>query len=155
MTLIISTVTVLVAAILVSIVSSFLHHFSVNYVSLLIGLLIGLIPVLNHLVAPFHSEVFMYIVAPLIYFEGQTTRINLVRQSVGRIVGTAVILVIIMTLISGSLLGIMGIPIALAFLCAALSTPTDATATDAVSEGLIVPKAQSAVLKFENGVTLQ
>lgn len=42
--------------------------------------------------------------------------------------------------ISGVVVSLFGIPLALAFLIGALSTPTDATATETVSEGLIVPK---------------
>ena len=38
----------------------------------------------------------------------------------------------------------------LPFLVAALSTPTDATATEAVSEGLIVPPIQKSFLKMES-----
>lgn len=103
---------------------------------------------LNHLVAPFRSEIFMYIVAPLIYFEGQTTRINQVRQSMGQIVNTAVLLVLVMTIISGAALGWLGIPLAVAGLLAALSTSTDATATDAVTEGLIMPQRITSLLKM-------
>jgi hypothetical protein len=70
MTMVISTATILVAAIISSIISAFIPRLSINYISIIVGLTIALIAPLNHLVAPFHSEVFMYIVAPLIYFEG-------------------------------------------------------------------------------------
>lgn len=139
MFLAISTATVLVAAIVSSIISAFIPRLSINYVSIAIGVAIALIAPLNHLVALFHSEVFMYIVAPLIYFERQGTRINQVRQSIGQIVSTAVILVLAMTFVSSAGLAWLGIPVALAALLSALSTSTDATATDAVTAGLIMP----------------
>lgn len=150
MVLAISTATVLVAAIVSSIISAFIPRLSINYVSIGIGVAIALIAPLNHLVALFHSEVFMYIVAPLIYFEGQGTRINQVRQSIGQIVSTAVILVLAMTFVSSAGLAWLGIPVALAALLSALSTSTDATATDAVTAGLIMPQQISSLLKMES-----
>lgn len=150
MTLVVSTATILVAAIIASIISGFLPRLSINYVSIILGVAIALIAPLNHLVAPFHSEIFMYVVAPLIYFEGQSTRINQVRQSLGRIVSTAVLLVLIMTVASGAILAWLGIPVALAGLLAALSTSTDATATDAVTEGLVMPRRINSLLKMES-----
>lgn len=150
MTMIISLTTVIVAATIASIIAGFIPRLSINYVSILIGIVIALIGPLNHLVGPFSSEVFMYIVAPLVYFEGQSTQLNLVRQSVWRILGTAVVLVVVMAIISGTVLKLIGVPIALAFLMAALSTTTDATATDAVSEGLIVPRQEESLLKMES-----
>lgn len=150
MAIVISTATVLVAAIISSIISAFVPRLSINYVSIAVGLVVAFIAPLNHLVAPFHSEVFMYIVAPLIYFEGQTTRINQVRQSIGQIISTAVLLVLVMTMISGAVLFWLGIPIALASLLAAMSTSTDATATDAVSAGLIMPHRTNSLLKMES-----
>ena len=50
---------------------------------------------------PFHTEIFMYIVAPLIYFEGQSTRINLIGKRLRQILETAVLLVIVGTVFAG------------------------------------------------------
>lgn len=150
MNIVISTATVLVAAIIASIISASIPRLSINYVSIAVGLVIALIAPLNHLVAPFHSEVFMYIVAPLIYFEGQTTRITQVRQSLGQIISTAVLLVLVMTVVSSAALFWLGIPLAVAGLLAALSTSTDATATDAVTAGLIMPHRVNSLLKMES-----
>ncbi|MGF0082052.1 cation:proton antiporter [Limosilactobacillus reuteri] len=92
----------------------------------------------------------MYIVAPLIYFEGQSTRINLIGKRLRQILETAVLLVIVGTVFAGFSVSLLGIPLALAFLMGALSTPTDATATESVSEGLIVPERQENILKMES-----
>ncbi|WP_225432120.1 cation:proton antiporter domain-containing protein [Limosilactobacillus reuteri] len=122
----------MVAAVLSSIISSFFPHFSINYISIFVGLIIGLVPFLNGRIPPFHTEIFMYIVAPLIYFEGQSTRINLIGKKLRQILETAVLLVIVGTVFAGFSVSLLGIPLALAFLMGALSTPTDATATESI-----------------------
>lgn len=83
----------------------------------------------------FQTEVFMYVVAPLIYFEGQATRINFVGSRLRQMIETAVLLVIAATILAGFSVTMLGVPIAFAFLMGALSTPTDATAAESVSEG--------------------
>lgn len=148
--MLVSTITLMVAAILSSIISSFFSRFSINYISIFVGLIIGLVPFFNSRVAPFNTEVFMYVVAPLIYFEGQSTRINLIGKKLRQILETAVLLVVIGTVFAGFSVSLLGIPIALAFLMGALSTPTDATATESVSENLIVPERQENILKMES-----
>lgn len=146
--MLVSTIVLTVAAVLSSIISSFFPHFSINYISIFVGLIIGLVPFFNSRVAPFHTEVFMYIVAPLIYFKGQSTRINLIGKRLRQIFETAVLLVIVGTIFAGFTVSLLEIPLALAFLMGALSTPTDATATESVSEGLIVPERQENLLKW-------
>lgn len=148
--MLVSTIVLMVAAVLSSIISSFFPHFSINYISIFVGIIIGLVPFLNGRVAPFHTEIFMYIVAPLIYFEGQFTRINLIGKRLRQIIETAVLLVIIGTIFAGFAVSLTGVSLALAFLMGALSTPTDATATESVSEGLIVPEEQEDILKMES-----
>lgn len=150
MTLQISLVVTLVAAVLCSMIAAFIPHISINYISIAVGMLIALVGPLNKLVAPFHVEIFMYMVAPLIYFEGQTTRIYLVKNSLIQILNLCIVLVLVSMIILGSFVSLLGVPIALAFLIAAVSTPTDATATETVSEGLIVPGEQEIPLKMES-----
>lgn len=87
---------------------------------------------MNGRIPPFHTEIFMYIVAPLIYFEGQSTRINLIGKRLRQILETAVLLVIVGTVFAGFSVSLLGIPLVLAFLMGALSTPTDATATESI-----------------------
>lgn len=138
------------AAIISSIIGSFIPRFSINYVSIIIGIMVALIPPLNNLVAPFQSEIFMYFVAPLIYFEGQVTHMNLIGKNFRQIIEMAVILVIIGMIVSGLAVRLIGVSLALAFLMGALSTPTDATATESVSEGLAMPERQEKLLKMES-----
>ena len=148
--MLVSTIVLMVAAVLSSIISSFFPHFSINYIGIFVGLIIGLVPFFNSCVAPFRTEVFMYIVAPLIYFERQSTRINLNAKRLRQIFETAVLLVIVGTIFAGFTVSLLEIPLALAFPMGALSTPTDATATESVSEGLIVPERQENLLKMES-----
>lgn len=105
---------------------------------------------LDRLIAPFHSEIFMYIIVPLIYFEGQTTRLYFVRRWWRQIIETAVLLVVASLVIAGFAVSLLGIPLAIAFILAAISTPTDATATETVSEGRIVPERQEKLLRLES-----
>ena len=54
----------------------FLQKISVNYIALVIGMAIALVPQTNLLIENFNSEVFLgLIVAPLLFFEGQRTRL--------------------------------------------------------------------------------
>ncbi|MFC6181609.1 cation:proton antiporter [Lactiplantibacillus daowaiensis] len=145
---------VLVVAAMVSIVINrrWLPRLSVNYVSLLIGAVIAVVPFLNRLVEQFNSEVFIgLIVAPLLYFEGQNTRLNLVGRHVRDIISLTVGMVVLCAVVAG--LGVhlgasIGLP--LAFILAAISTPTDATATESVTMGRILPRRVATSLKLES-----
>ncbi|WP_283583720.1 cation:proton antiporter [Limosilactobacillus difficilis] len=150
MTVLLSLITVIMAAMFSSFIAAFIPKISINYVNIAVGITIALIAPLNHLVVPFSAEFFMYIVAPLIYFEGQATQVNLVRNSLVQIVSLCIILVVVSMVITGSLVAVLGIPTAIAFLVAAISTPTDATATETVSEGLKMPGEQKLPLKMES-----
>lgn len=149
MEMLISTATLLVAAVVSGIICGLLPRVPGNYVSILVGIIIALITPLNGLVTQFHSEIFMYVIAPLIYFEGQMTRIYFVRSWWRQIIGTAVILVVVSTVAAGGAVYLLGLPLALSFVIAAISTPTDATALETVSEGRIVPEQQGKMLRAE------
>lgn len=150
MALLISTATLIMAAVLSGILAGVFPRVPSSYMSIAIGVLIALVAPLNHLVAEFHSELFMYIVAPLIYLEGQTTRLYFVRQWWRQIVETAVLLVVVSLVVAGFAVSLLGIPLVVAFILAAISTPTDATATETVSEGRIVPERQEKLLRMES-----
>ncbi|GAA2957482.1 sodium:proton antiporter [Lactobacillus kefiranofaciens subsp. kefirgranum] len=130
----------------------FLKKISVNYIALGIGILIALVPQTNALIESFHSEVFMgLIVAPLLFYEGQRTRMYNVLRSWRAIVGLTVIMIILATIAAA--FGIyfsLGLSLPLAFILAAISTPTDATATESVTHGLKLPKKVAFYLKDES-----
>nr|WP_231131044.1 cation:proton antiporter [Lactiplantibacillus pentosus] len=153
MTLLIST-SILVVAAMVSIVINrrWLPRLSVNYVSMLVGAVIAVIPLLNGLVERFNSEIFIgLIVAPLLYFEGQNTRLNLVGRHAREILSLTVGMVVLCAVVAGigtQLFAGVGLP--LAFILAAISTPTDATATESVTMGRELPRPQQTSLKLES-----
>lgn len=153
MGLLVSTAVLIVGA-MFSIVANrrWLPRLSVNYVSMIIGAIIAIIPFLNGLIERFDSEIFIgLIVAPLLYFEGQNTRLNLVGKHIGEIISLTVGMVTLCAVFAGfggHLLTEVGLP--LAFILAAISTPTDATATESVTMGLILPHREEISLKLES-----
>lgn len=153
MGLLISTAMLTVGAMVSIIINRrWLPRLSVNYVSLLIGAMIALVPFLNGLVAKFNSEVFIgLIVAPLLYFEGQNTRLNLVGRHVREIISLTIGMVVLCAVVAGlgtAMLAGVGLP--LAFILAAISTPTDATATESVTMGRELPRREQTSLKLES-----
>lgn len=130
----------------------FFKKISVNYVAMLIGMAIALVPQTNTLIESFNSEVFMgLIVAPLLFFEGQRTRLHNVLRSWRAIVGLTVVMIILATVAGGFAVYIsVGISLPLSFILAAVSTPTDATATESVIHGLKLPKKIAFYLKDES-----
>ena len=152
MELMISTFTLAIAAAISIIIAQAIDKVSVNYVSMIIGIIIGLIPFLNSQVASFDSEIFMeLIVAPLLFFEGQKTRIHNIGRRIKEIIGLTVIMVLLALIISGfSIYLFTSISLPLAFIIGSISTPTDATASEAVTNGLRMPRRVTASLKAES-----
>lgn len=153
MELLISSGTLILVATLSIIVNrQLLSRISVNYVSMLLGGLLAAIPVLNGLVAKFDSDVFIgLIVAPLLFFEGQGTRMNSVGRNFRQIISMTVGMVILCTIVAG--FGVAwgaSLSLPLAFILAAISTPTDATATESVTLGLKLPARVTTSLKMES-----
>lgn len=153
MNLIISAGVVMAAAVIGIILQRhLLHAIPINYLNVFLGIAIALTPVLNHAVVSFHSELFMgIVVAPLLFFEGMETRFYLVAKKWKAILSLTVIMVLACCVVAGfaaHAVGIIGMP--LAFILAAVSTPTDATASAAVSDGLVIPKKEQTYLKMES-----
>ncbi|WP_054652850.1 cation:proton antiporter [Limosilactobacillus equigenerosi] len=129
-----------------------LHRIAVNYIALAMGILIAVIPWLNHHVTAFNETVFMGgLVAPLLFFDGKEMRLGEVRQQVKPIVGMTVVMALLALLATGfTLRGVFGFSLPLAFLLAAISIPTDATATGAVAQGVQLPPRAVLNLKLES-----
>lgn len=129
----------------------FLQKISVNYIALVIGIAIALVPQTNILIENFNSEVFLdLIVAPLLFFEGQRTRLYSILRSWRAIVGLTVVMIVIATIVAGLGVHAFRLSLPLSFILAAVSTPTDATATESVIHGLKLPKKISFYLKDES-----
>lgn len=134
------------------VISRLFPRISVNYVSTFVGIICGLIPFIDQRVENFHSEVFMLaIIAPLLFFEGFATPFGNLRHKLRQIVGITVVMVLLSTIVAGVALHLaIGVSLPLAFVMAAISTPTDATATSSVSMGLKVPKKANEYLRLES-----
>lgn len=143
---------ILLAVISIIINRRWLPKISVNYISLVLGGLVAAVPFTNVLIGKFESEVFIsLIVVPLLFFEGQFTRMNTVGQHLQLIIGLTVVMVILCMIFAGlgvAILTSLGWP--LAFILAAISTPTDATAMESVTSGLKLPPNESRALKLES-----
>ncbi len=128
------------------------RHVAGNYISLVLGIIIGLVPFLDRLVETFHSEVFMgMIVAPLLFYDGLETRFYKVARNFRAIVSLTVFMALFCAIVAGfgmAMTGIVSLP--LAFVLAAISTPTDATASEAVSHDLVIPHTERLYLKLES-----
>ncbi|MBS7524616.1 sodium:proton antiporter [Lactobacillus gasseri] len=152
MELMISTFTLAIAAAISIIIAQAIDKVSVNYISMIIGIIIGLIPFLNQQIASFDSEIFMeLIVAPLLFFEGQKTRIHNVGRRIKEIIGLTIIMVLLALIVSGfSIHLLVDVSLPLAFIIGSISTPTDATASEAVTNGLRIPRRVTSALKAES-----
>lgn len=152
MNLMISTFILVIASVISILVSQVFTKISVNYISMIVGAIIFMIPVLGSHIDNFNSDIFIgLIVAPLLFFEGQSTRLNAVGKELKHIIQTAVVLVVLCMVFAGfGVHAIAGISLPLAFILAAVSTPTDATAMESVTNGLKAPKQESVFLKMES-----
>lgn len=140
----------LAASIAMIIQNWLLRKVSVNYIALIIGIILAL--VLGAKVISFQPELFMgLIIAPLLFFEGQQNRLYSIARSWKSIVSITVIMILIATMFAAfSLKLTMGLSLSLSFILAAISTPTDATATESVTHGLKIPHVVEKYLKNES-----
>ncbi len=152
MEMMISTFLLIIAAVVSIFIAQIVPKISVNYISMIAGVVLVLIPVIDNHVSQFNSEIFIgLIVAPLLFFEGQETPLNSVSKELKHIIQTTVILVVVCLILSGfGVWAIAGVSLPLAFIMAAVSTPTDATAMSSVTNGLKVPQSEGTFLKMES-----
>lgn len=152
MNLMLSTFILVLTAVVSIFLSQVFSKISVNYISMISGAILCLVPFLGNHVEKFSSNVFLgIIVAPLLFFEGQSTRLNAVGKEIKHIIQTAVILVIICLVVAGfGVWAAAGVSLPIAFILAAISTPTDATAMESVTKGLKMPKSEGTFLKMES-----
>lgn len=152
MDLLVSSLVIAIAVAFSNIIARYTKHIAGTYINLLMGVIVAAIPWTNHLVLGFNNEVFMILIlAPLLFFEGQTTPLLMVGKKAKSIMGVAVIFAvvsaIVATVITSRLL-LLSLPVALTIV--AIATPTDATAFDAVVEGRKIPQPIRNILKMES-----
>lgn len=139
MDFVISAVAILITVAIAQVISSFVPRFPSNFISL--GILFAIIPFTNQFVLSFNNDIFMlFILVPLLFFEGHKTPLVNVTSNYKNILNTAILLVMISAIFTGFLVGSMfGIIMSLSCVLVAISTPTDITAFESVIEGRLFP----------------
>lgn len=152
MDLMISTFILIITAVVCIFIAQFFSKISISYISMVAGIIITFVPAIASHGIRFNSEIFIgLIVAPLLFFEGQATPLNSVGKELKHIIQMTVILVVVCLILSGfGVWAITGVSLPLAFIMAAVSTPTDATAMDSVTNGLKIPEKEGTFLKMES-----
>lgn len=146
-------ITLVVAASFAMIIQNWLlRKVSVNYIALILGMVIAISWKISLKKFVFEPEVFIgLIVAPLLFFEGLQNSLNKILRSWKSIFSITVIMIIIATIVAAfSIKLVTAISLPLAFVLAAISTPTDATAAESVSYGLRIPRKVNTYLKNES-----
>ena len=146
-----STLMILIAVAVSNLLAQGFKKIAPTYINLLVGLLVGLLPVMNATILSFNNEFFMTaIIAPLLFFEGQNTRVLMVRKKRLLILETAGSMALALAIVTGLAVHVIGgIVWPVALIMAAISTPTDATALDSVTDGRKLPANAGSLLHLE------
>jgi CPA1 family monovalent cation:H+ antiporter len=115
------------------------------------GLLLSLLPMFNNYIV--ENETFLLlIIAPLLFNDGQNNNFKEVSQKIKSTVSITVTLIIIMIIVMGLFIHLIlpMIPLSLAFMIAAIISPTDAIAFNSITSDLILPKNIRALLEHES-----
>ncbi|MFC6294908.1 cation:proton antiporter [Lactiplantibacillus daoliensis] len=146
-----STLMILIAVAVSNLLAQGFKKIAPTYINLLMGLLVGLVPITNATILSFNNEIFMTaIIAPLLFFEGQNTRVLMVRKKRLLILETAGSMAVALAIVVGLAVHVIGgIVWPLALIMAAISVPTDATALDSVTGGRKLPAQVGSLLRLE------
>lgn len=151
MDIITSSFAILLTVAIAQLISKFIPQIPINYISLVLGVLLAIIPMTNQYVLEFNNEIFMlFILVPLLFYEGQNTPFVYVMTKLKSVLGTAFLLVIISAIVVSFVINItFGVAMSLALVLVAISTPTDVTAFESVIEGRKFPSHIQDQLKGE------
>lgn len=101
-----------------------------------------------------HPELFMMvIIAPLMFNDGQNQSFHYLSRNFHSILSIAVALALVTVIISGTVLHLampQTFPFALAFMLAAIITPTDAVAVKSITTSMSVPENVDGALEYES-----
>ncbi|KRM25283.1 MULTISPECIES: cation:proton antiporter [Limosilactobacillus] len=101
-----------------------------------------------------HPELFMMVViAPLMFNDGQNQSFRYLSKNYKSIFSISVLLALVTVLVAGSILHLampMVFPFALAFILAAIITPTDAVAVKSITSNMTVPENVNGALEYES-----
>lgn len=118
---------------------------------IIMGILIAFIPGVGAQLIIHPDWFLVLIIAPLLFYEGQQTPINVLSKNFGSIIRLAVLLSIVsVVIVAVSAEQILLWPIPLAVALAAIVTPTDATALNSVTAGVEVPDDLQKALTLES-----
>lgn len=153
------TITAIIILLLAVVVANIIHLqwpvIPLAIYQLIIGVVLAFLP-LNfdpgHLVT--EPELFMMLViAPLLFNEGQNQSFRNLRKHSHVILSVAVALAIMTVLIAGSVLHLLNpatFSLAIAFMLAAIITPTDAVAVKSITTGVSIPDRVNDSLNYES-----
>lgn len=101
-----------------------------------------------------HPELFMMvIIAPLMFNDGQNQSFHYLSRNFRSILSIAVALALVTVIIAGTVLHLalpQTFPFALAFMLAAIITPTDAVAVKSITSSMSVPENVDGALEYES-----
>ncbi len=101
-----------------------------------------------------HPELFMMVViAPLMFNDGQNQSFRYLSRNYKSIFSISVLLALVTVLVAGSILHLAMptvFPFALAFILAAIITPTDAVAVKSITSNMTVPENVNGALEYES-----
>lgn len=101
-----------------------------------------------------HPEIFMMvIIAPLMFNDGQNQSFTYLSRNFRSILSIAVVLSLVTVIIAGTILHLampQTFSFALAFMLAAIITPTDAVAVKSITTGMSVPENVNGALEYES-----
>lgn len=154
-----STITAIIILLLAVVLANIIHLqwpvVPLAIYQLAVGIALALLPLKfnpGHLVT--EPELFMMLViAPLLFNDGQNQSFRNLRRHSHVILSVAVGLATVTVLISGSVLHLFNqraFPLAIAFMLAAVITPTDAVAVKSITTGVSMPPRVSDSLDYES-----
>lgn len=150
MTIITSAVLLLAAVVGANIVGLLLPKVPLALFQIAAGLILSLDPMFNFKLDP---EIFMLIIiAPLMFNDGQNQSLEKLSKNVSNMLSMAVSLVLVTIILTGVVAHSVwsALPLSLAFMLAAIITPTDAVAVESITQNVVVPSHVHNALEHES-----
>ena len=141
----------IIAVIMADILNKKWGNPSVLFYQIFLGALLSRIPAFHHYLL--EPEMFMLaIIAPLLFIDAQEMSRADLKKNIGTTISLAVGLVVVSVLAGGFFISWMipGLPFALAFVLAAIVSPTDAVAVQSITKDVVVPRKNMDILKSES-----
>lgn len=150
MAIIASTVLLLAAVVGANIIGLIFPKIPLALFQIVAGLILSLEPNFNFTLEP---EIFMLvIIAPLMFNDGQNQSLHKLSHNLSNMLSLAVSLVLVTVLVTGFVAHSIwsALPLSLAFMLAAIITPTDAVAVGSITQNVVVPNHVHNALEHES-----